>query len=69
LGRVRGDDLIERIGGCLEMPSGKVQVDRGSFQIRVAEHHLNAPQIGARFQEVSGEAMPQRLLILLMNCT
>ena len=34
-----------------------MQVDRGGFQIRVAEHHLNAPQVGAGFQEVSCEAM------------
>jgi hypothetical protein len=57
LGSAGGDDLIERIGGCLEVPSGKMQVNRGCFQIRVAQHHLNAPQVGAGFQEVSCEAM------------
>jgi hypothetical protein len=35
----------------------------------MAEHHLNAPQVSAGFKKVSCEAVPQGLLILLMNCT
>ena len=51
------------------MPPGKMQVYRCRLQIGMAEHHLNAPQVSAGFKKVSCEAVPQGLLMLLMNCT
>jgi hypothetical protein len=35
----------------------------------VTEKKLNPAQIGACLQQVYGIGVPQRLLILLMNCT
>jgi hypothetical protein len=40
------------------MAVGKVQVNRGLFQIVVTEEHLDGAQIGTRFQQMSGKAMP-----------
>jgi hypothetical protein len=40
------------------MAVGKMQVDSGFFQIMVTEEHLNGTQVGARFQQVSGKAVP-----------
>ena len=37
---------------------GKVQVNRGLFQIVVTEEHLDGAQVRARFEQMSGEAMP-----------
>jgi hypothetical protein len=39
------------------MAAGKVQVNRGLFQIVVTEEHLNGAQVGTRFEQVSGKAM------------
>jgi hypothetical protein len=38
---------------------GKVQIDRGLFQIAVPEQDLNRTQIGSCFEQVRREAMPQ----------
>jgi hypothetical protein len=39
---IRNWDLFERICRGLEMTPRKMQVNRRRFQVRVAEHHLNA---------------------------
>ncbi len=36
-----------------------VGVDLGRRQVRVAEHHLDGPQVGAALQEMRREGMPQ----------
>ena len=54
-----GGDHLRRDGG----------VAGGGIDSGVAEQHLDDADIGAVLQQVSGEAVPQRLLILLMNCT
>jgi hypothetical protein len=41
------------------MAVGKVQVNRGLFQIVVTEEHLDGAQVGTRFEQMSGETMPQ----------
>jgi hypothetical protein len=43
-----------------------VKVDGGLFQITVAEQNLNGPQIGAGLQQMSGEAVPQGVFVMLM---
>ena len=48
---------------------GDPQVTGGGRQAAVTEQQLNGPEIGAGLQQVSGKGVPQRLLILLMNCT
>ena len=45
------------------MAVGKMQVDSGFFQIVVTEEHLNGTQVGARFEQVSGKAMSQRVRV------
>jgi hypothetical protein len=45
------------------MAVGKVQVDSGFFQIVVTEEHLNGTQVGTRFEQVSGKAMPKRVRV------
>jgi hypothetical protein len=45
------------------MAVGKVQVNRSLFQIVVTEEHLDGAQVRTRFQQVSGEAMPQRVRV------
>ena len=49
---------VQRTGGGAEMAVGKVQVDRGLFQIVVTEEHLDGAQVGTRFEQMSGKAMP-----------
>ena len=59
--RVRGrreGERIERAGSRFEMALRQVQVTAGRIQIGVAQQELNRAQICARFQQVSGEAVP-----------
>ena len=51
------------------MPSGKMDVNHRFPQIGVAQQKLNRAQVGAGFQQVGGEAVPEGLLVLLMICT
>jgi hypothetical protein len=46
-----------------------MQIDRRLFQVAVPEQHLNGAQVGAGFKQMSGKAMAQGLLVLLMICT
>jgi hypothetical protein len=45
------------------MAVGKVQVNRGLFQIVVTEEHLDGAQVRTRFEQMSGKAMPQRVRV------
>ena len=49
---------VQGTGRGAEMAVGKVQVNCGLFQIVVTEEHLDGAQIGTRFQQMSGKAMP-----------
>jgi hypothetical protein len=49
---------VQGTGGGAEMAVGKVQVDRGLFQIVVTEEHLDGAQVGPRFEQMSGKTMP-----------
>ncbi len=53
---------VQWTGGGAEMAVGKVQVDRGLFQIVVTEEHLDGAQVGPRFEQMSGKAMPSMSL-------
>jgi hypothetical protein len=48
---------IQRTDGGAEMAVGKVQVNRGLFQIVVTEQHLDGAQVRPRFEQMSGKAM------------
>ena len=52
---------VQRTGGGAEMAVGKVEVDRGLFQIAVTEQHLDGAQVGTRFVQMSGKTMAQRV--------
>ena len=58
LPRGRQRQGVQWTGGGAEMAVGKVQVDRGLFQIVVTEEHLDGAQVGTRFEQMSGKAMP-----------
>ena len=46
-----------------------MQVAGGRPQIDMAQQELNGTQVCAGFEQMGSEAVPQGLLILLMNCT
>ena len=46
-----------------------MQIHDGVFQLGVPQQDLNSAQVRTGFQQVRGKAVPQGLLILLMNCT
>ena len=54
---------VQGTGGGAEMAVGKVQVNRGLFQIVVTEEHLDGTQVGTRFEQMSGKTMPQRVRV------
>jgi hypothetical protein len=54
---------VQRTGSSAEMAVGKVQVNRGLFQIVVTEEHLDGAQVRTRFEQMSGEAMPQSVRV------
>ena len=58
LHRGRQRQGIQGTGGGAEMAVGKVQVNRGLFQIVVTEEHLDGAQVRTRFEQMSGKAMP-----------
>ena len=62
LPRGRQRQGVQRTGGGAEMAVGKVQVDRGLFQIVVTEEHLDGAQVRPRFEQMSGKAMPSMSL-------
>jgi len=43
------------------MPSRKMKIDRGLFQIVMSQEQLNGAQISAVFQQVRSETMAQRV--------
>ena len=58
LAGARQRQRIQRTDGGAEMVVGKVQVNSGFFQIVVTEEHLDGTQVGTRFEQMSGKAMP-----------
>ena len=61
--RGRQRQRVQRTGGGAEMAVGKVQVNRGLFQIVVTEEHLDGTQVGTCFEQMSGKTMPQRVRV------
>jgi hypothetical protein len=41
------------------MPLGEMQIDGSDFEVAVAEQDLDGAQVGAGFEKMCGEAMPQ----------
>ena len=52
---------VQGTGGGVKMALRKMQIDGGLFQIAVAQQDLNGAEIGAGFEQVSGEAVTQRV--------
>jgi hypothetical protein len=58
LHRGRQRQGVQGTGGGAEMAVGKVQVNRGLFQIVVTKKHLDGAQVRTRFEQMRGKAMP-----------
>src|SRR5216684_1260036 len=54
---------IQRTGSRVKMTLGKMQIDGGLFQIAVAQQDLNGTQIRARFEQMGGETVAQRVRV------
>src|SRR5208282_4107845 len=52
---------IQRTRGSVQVALRKMQVDGGLFQIAMAQQDLNGAEIGTRFEQMSGEAVAQRV--------
>src|SRR5262249_53826827 len=52
---------VQRTGGRGQTLLGKVQGDGGFFQIAMTQQGLSNSEIGARFEQMGGEAMAQRV--------
>ena len=48
---------VERAGGGVQVLLRKVEINRGLFQIAMAQQNLDSPQIRAIFEQMSGEAV------------
>jgi hypothetical protein len=51
--------LVKRVDGGMQMALRQVQVNGGVFQPLMAHQQLDGAQIGAAFEEMRGEAMPE----------
>src|SRR5208282_2121414 len=54
---------IQGTGGRVKMTPRKMQVDGGLFQIAMAQQDLNSAQIRARFEQMRGETVAQRVWV------
>ena len=61
LRRLTDGVLIERVNGGMEMCLRQVQVHGGVFEPLMSHQQLDRAQVGTRFQQVRGEAVPQRM--------
>jgi len=65
VGNIGDGQVFERIYSCLQMASRQVQVNAGGFQVGMSEQNLDGWQVGAVLQQVSGEAVPQGVIMVL----
>ena len=54
-------EQIERAGGGAHLAGGNAQIAGGGSQAAMAEQELNGADVGALFEEVNGECVPQRM--------
>src|SRR5215467_8436292 len=67
---LRGErERIQWAGCSPHVTLRKMDVDHRLAQIGVPEQQLNGAQVGASLEQMGGEAMPERLLVLLMICS
>lgn len=45
-----------------------MQVDRRLLKVAMTEQHLDGAQVGAGFEQMSGKAVAQGIVVLLMIC-
>ena len=50
------------------MLARQMQIDRGLFKVAMSEKDLDGAQVGAGFQQVGSEAMPQRVRVNVLMC-
>jgi hypothetical protein len=58
---------VEQTRRSLEVPPAHVQIVRGGRERSMAEQTLQCDQIDARFQQVRGEGVAQRLSTMLIH--
>ena len=58
-------DLIQRIDRGAQMAARQMQVEDGVLYTLVPEQQLDRAQIGARFEQVCREAVPQGVITVL----
>ena len=56
-------ERVQRTGGSAEMTLREMQVDGGLFQIVMSQQHLDGARVCAGFQQMSGEAVAQRMRV------
>src|SRR3954447_1729879 len=54
-------EAVERAGYAADRGVGDTRVKRGGVELGVPEQNLNDPDVGVLFQEMRGEAVPQRM--------
>src|SRR5277367_2762614 len=59
----REGERVERACGSSEMPLRQMQVAAGRLQIGMAQQELNGTQVGAGFEQVRSEAVPQGMRV------
>ena len=52
---------VQRALDVADRVDGDAGVERGRLQLRVAEQHLDHANVDALFEQVGGEAVPQRM--------
>jgi hypothetical protein len=57
---------VERARGSVQAFLRKVEIDGGLFQIAMPQQDLDGPQIRSVFQQVSGEAVTQGVIVVLI---
>src|SRR5260370_14910587 len=61
-------ELVKRVDGGMQMPLGQVHIDGRVFQSLMPHQQLDGTQVGSTFQQMRGEAMPERMgAKLLLN--
>ena len=63
--RLHQGERIQRARGGFEPRLRQVQVAAGGLQIRMAEQQLNGAQVCAGFKQMSREAVPQGVIMVL----
>ena len=54
-------ECIQWTAGGAEVPPGEMQIDRRLLKVAMPQQYLDGAQVGARFEQMSGEAVAQSM--------